>query len=62
MQGKLIFNYIFVEFLLQFLEVLRLDEVCEVEEFQLVERLLIDLVQVVGFFVFYFGDLILDRR
>ena len=62
MQGKLIFNYIFVEFLLQFLEVLRLDEVCEVEEFQLVERLLIDLVQVVGFFVFYFRDLILDRR
>ena len=62
MQGKLIFNYIFVEFLLQFLEVLRLDEVCEVEQFQLVERLLIDLVQVVGFFVFYFGDLILDRR
>ena len=62
MQGKLIFNYIFVEFLLQFLEVLRLDEVCEVEEFQLVERLLIDLVQVVGFFVFYFGDLILDCR
>ena len=62
MQGKLIFNYIFVEFLLQFLEVLRLDEVCEVEEFQLVERLLIDLVQVVGFFVFYFRDFILDRR